>query len=343
MEGETPLLRQWQLITELASRRQGMTIKELAAEHGVVERTIRRDLHTLREVGFPLVESVGDHGRKHWRLEPASFTPPLSFNWDEAVALLLARRHLEPLAGTPLWESAQKAFRKIRATLTEQVIAYLEKMSTAFHSTSVGAGDYAKKGEIIDQLMVGIEDHRISFITYQSASATEPVTYEIYPYGIVFHRHSLYLVAHSVSHNEIRHFKIDRISHVELDRLKFNAPANFDLQKHLAGSFGVFRRGNGPLQRIRIRFSSPVARYVEESHWHDSQKLERQRDGSLLFEVTLGATEEIKSWVLSFGRHAEVLEPTTLRQALAEEIQQMAQHYATTAGRKNSRARKTKR
>ena len=342
MQGETPLLRQWALVTQLSARGAGLTIKELAQEHSVTERTIRRDLQTLQRAGFPLTETVSDHGRKHWRLDPVASTPPLTFAWDEAIALFLARRHLEPLAGTLLWESAQRAFRKIRAMLGEQAIRYLDKVAGAFHRTTVGAGDYATKGQIIDQLMIAIEDRSITFITYQSARATEPVTYEIYPYGIVFHRHSLYLVAHSVNHNQVRHFKIDRVSDVQLETLKFTRPADFDLKKHLADSFGIYQ-GDGSPRRIRIRFSPEVARYVQESRWHPDQNLTRQQDGSLLFEITLGSTEEIKSWILSFGRHAEVLQPKTLREEVTQEIRQMAQQYKTAATRAERSGRKSRR
>lgn len=327
MDGATPLLRQWQIIIQLSARRSGATVKELAEEFGVVQRTIRRDLQALQRAGFPLDERTSSHGRKHWRLHADASRPPLRFTWDEAVALFLARRHLEPLAGTPLWESAQRAFRKIRATLSESAMRYLDKISGAFHHTRTGTGDYARKGEIIDGLMIAIEDRRIAFITYQSARATEPVTYEVYPFGIVFHRQSLYLVAYSVSHDEVRHFKIDRLSDVQLETLQFTRPADFDLQQHLADSFGIFHGEDGQSEDVKIRFSPEVARYVAESRWHHSQKLSPQQDGSLIFQVTLGTTEEIKSWVLSFGAQAEVLKPRHLREEISEEIHRMEQQY----------------
>jgi proteasome accessory factor B len=323
---DSPLVRQWILLREISSRRLGLTIKEMARDYGVSQRTIRRDLMTLQRVGFPLEERESDHGRKHWRLGATASAPLLSFTWDEGIALFLARRHLEPLAGTHLWESAQRAFRKIRATLSDQSVRYLEKMAGKFHRTTVGAGDYGKKGEVIDQLMIGIEDRRIAFIAYQSLRSTEPVTYEIYPYGIVFHSNSLYLVAHSVDHGEVRHFKIDRLSSVDLETLKFNKPTDFDLQQHFADSFGIFG-GDGKSQQIRIRFSPEVARFVEESHWHDSQNIQKQRDGSLIFEVMLDTTEEIKSWVLSFGRHAEVLQPKRLREEILLELHELLRQY----------------
>jgi proteasome accessory factor B len=240
------------------------------------------------------------------------------------------------LAGTHLWESAQRAFRKIRATLSDQSVRYLEKMADKFHRTTIGAGDYGKKGEVIDQLMIGIEDRRITFIAYQSLRSTEPVTYEIYPYGIVFHSNSLYLVAHSVDHGEVRHFKIDRLSSVDLETLKFNKPTDFDLQQHFADSFGIFR-GDGKPQHIRVRFSPEVARFVEESHWHDSQNIQKQRDGSLIFEVTLTTLEEIKSWILSFGRYAEVLQPKRLREEMRDELSAMELVYERRPNRKTNR------
>lgn len=325
MQGATPLLRQWYLLVALSAR--GVAVRELAEEHGVTQRTIRRDLDTLRQAGFPLEETRAEHGRKLWKLASGVSHPAMALCWDEAAALFLARQHLEPLAGTPLWDAAQRAFRKIRATLGDGAIRYLEKIADKFHRTTVGRGDYAKKGEAIDQLMLAIEDRRITFLTYHSSSSTEPVTYEIYPYGIVFHRHSLYLVARSVSHNEIRHFKIDRVESVELDPLKFQPPDDFDLQQHLADSFGIYQGDPGQTHHVRIRFTPQVARYVKESHWHPTQQLTNQPDGGLLFEVTLGSLEEIQSWTLSFGRHAEVLEPTELRDRVAVELREACGQY----------------
>ena len=65
---DSPLVRQWILLREISSRRLGLTIKEMARDYGVSQRTIRRDLMTLQRVGFPLEERESDHGRKHWRL-----------------------------------------------------------------------------------------------------------------------------------------------------------------------------------------------------------------------------------------------------------------------------------
>ena len=58
-------------------------------------------------------------------------------------------------------------------------------------------------------------------------------------------------------------------------------------------------------------------------------KLTSQKDGGLQAEFRLGSTEEIKSWVLSFGRHAEVVEPETLCREIAEHARALLAAYGS--------------
>ena len=269
-----------------------------------------------------------DHGRKKWQVQADRNQPGLSFAFDEAIALYLARHLMEPLAGTMFWDAVQRAFRKIRATLGPQAIKYVGQFGAMFHQTKVGASDYTKKSELIDELMIGIEDRGAVFITYQSLRATEPVTYDIYPYGLAYHRGSLYLIGFAPDHREIRHWKVDRMEDAEVTPVHFQRPEDFDLREHLAKSFGVFQ-GDGDVH-VKVRFSASVARYVTESSWHSSQQLTPQKDGSLLAEFDLGHTEEIKRWIQSFGKHAVVLEPEQLRAEIIDELNALRVAYSTS-------------
>lgn len=328
MSGHSPLERQWLILRFLSSRRYGATVKELAAELDVCLKTIRRDLNSLQSVGFPIEPRTGDHGRNHWvcRLDPNA--PPLKFDISEILGLYLGRKLMEPLAGTLAWDASQSAFRKIRASLADAAVDYLDELAGLVHRTSFRDSNYAEKAQLIDDLMVAIEDRKITFITYQSARSTEPLTYDVYPYGIIYHRGSLYLIAFSQQHDEIRNFKLDRISDISLEELKFQKPTDFDLREYLKHSLGVFRKEGEP-QRVVIRFAADVARYVEEHHWHSSQKLRRRKDGSLVAELQLTSLEEVKSWVLSFGEKATVEEPEDLRTAIREECAAMMNQYDT--------------
>ena len=101
MARASPLVRQWALLRTLCGRHQGVTVREMAEETGVNEKTIRRDLEAFEQAGFPLEETVCARGLKKWRIDPKKNHPGLSFAFDEAIALYLARRLLEPLALRP--------------------------------------------------------------------------------------------------------------------------------------------------------------------------------------------------------------------------------------------------
>src|SRR5271165_4134794 len=64
MADELPLVRQWLLFRKLCSHHHGLTIKDMMHEFQVSEKTVRRDLETFQNAGFPLREAVGEFGRK---------------------------------------------------------------------------------------------------------------------------------------------------------------------------------------------------------------------------------------------------------------------------------------
>jgi len=325
MSDDVPVYRHWILLRTLGARRHGLTVREMAREMDVAEKTIRRDLALFQRLGFPLMETNGERGRKTWRLAGGGSAPPLQFTFDEAVVLYLARPFLEPLAGTQLWQAAHSALRKIRATLDERAIAYLEQFPQLFHCTTFGLGNYSKKAGIIDDLTFAAEERKSVHITYRSQQATEPATRDVYPYSLVRHKGWLYLMAFDPRHDQVRRYKLDRIESVEISSFTFQRPADFDVSACLAGSFGIYD-GDGDVTVV-VRFLPAAVRYVLESKWHASQVSTRQRDGSLLAQFQLTTTVEIKGWILSFGGNAIVLEPDSLRAEIAGELERLLKAY----------------
>jgi len=52
----------------------------------------------------------------------------------------------------------------------------------------------------------------------------------------------------------------------------------------------------------------------------------------VIAEFDLDATEEVKRWVLSFGRHAEAVDPERLRDEIAHDCEQILREYERRAG-----------
>lgn len=319
------LHRQWKLLQLLSASPEMLTVKQIADIMGVSMKTVRRDIDVFRDVGIPLAYQTGAHGRKAYRIEPVGDESSVLFTFDELLAIYLARRFLAPLAGTLFWQAAQGAFRKIRLNVPPEALEYLENLAPLMHCTAVGASDYTRQSDLIDDLMVGIEDCDTVRLTYRKPQSDETEVYEIHPYAIVFHDHSLYLVGWSMKAKDIRHWKVDRILEARRTGDTFERPRGFDVQQHLASSFGIFR--GGKTTKVVIHFDADVARQVSESAWHPSQVLDQKSDGSLTATFELGDLHEVTRWVLSFGSHAEVLRPKGLRNQVKQEIERMQGRY----------------
>ncbi len=187
MSEDLQITRRWNLVRMLGARRLGVTVRELKREFGVSEKTIRRDLAFLRQVGFPVEEQTEDYGRKVWKLGESWSKSSVQFTFDEAAALYLGRKLLDSMAGTPFWSAASSAWRKIRSTMGERILDYLDRFSTLFHCTEGGHRNYASKAAILESLTIAMEDYKAAHITYRSDRATEAATREVYPLKLVRH------------------------------------------------------------------------------------------------------------------------------------------------------------
>jgi predicted DNA-binding transcriptional regulator YafY len=75
-----------------------------------------------------------------------------------------------------------------------------------------------------------------------------------------------------------------------------------------------------PAVPVRIRFDKRWSTYVQEHIWHPSQQLTPGPGGGIELSMQVGGTAELRSWVLSFGAGAEVLEPASLRSEVVKEL-----------------------
>ncbi|MCL2306003.1 MAG: WYL domain-containing protein [Planctomycetaceae bacterium] len=97
----------------------------------------------------------------------------------------------------------------------------------------------------------------------------------------------------------------------------------------VAGSvFSLFN--NEPVQKVRVKVNKWMARYVQEHQWHETQQFEQQPDGGVIVQFEVVPTQELTNWILKLGRHAEVLQPQSLREEMEAEIGEKWRRYKNT-------------
>src|SRR5262245_6205526 len=123
------VIRQWQVLREIETRRTGVTIHELAKVANVTTRTIRRDLQALQEAGFAIYDEGEENETKRWRLDTQPFkNVQEGLSVSDVAALYLSRALVDGLSGWPLSDELRVAFDKIERGLNPRMREFLATM-----------------------------------------------------------------------------------------------------------------------------------------------------------------------------------------------------------------------
>lgn len=328
MEKSTQIARQWAMLYHLSQNPDGVSIDDLSKELHVSSRTIQRDLSCMKDAGVAIdEEQKQSSGKKYLSFVFPSENANIRLSYDEAVSLYIGRQFLEPMMGSILWEAVNRGLTKIRKAVGTSALFFFDRLASKVLQTRVGWSNYYSKSQYLDEILLGLEESHCVNIRYKSQDSPKPEIYAIDPYHILMHKGSIYIIGYSHKAKAIRHWKLDRVEDAVALRTEFKKPADFNISKYMEGSFGVIHFPTEKLQKVKIRFDESVARYVSEHVWSNSQKLTTQPDGSVVLELQLNNTVEVKNWVMSFGSHAEVLKPASLREEIVADLQAALKKY----------------
>ena len=127
----------------------------------------------------------------------------------------------------------------------------------------------------------------------------------------------------------LRTFKLERIQRIEELNRPYEIPDSFDPREILANAWGIWYTEREPVE-IVLRFHPRVAHRVRETQWHQSERVEEQEDGSLIWRAHVAEPQEMLPWVRGWGADVEALAPQELRETLMGEARRLAEQYSWT-------------
>jgi predicted DNA-binding transcriptional regulator YafY len=203
-----PTARVLALLSLLESRRYWPGT-ELAERLGVSERTLRRDVDRLRELGYPVAAARGVGGG--YQLAAGAALPPLVLDDDEAVALVVGLRAATDDEVAGVAESSMRALAKTLTLLPPR----LQRRADALRATTVFAPwrdtAHAIPREVLDVVAGACHDGvRLGFsYTARDGAGTERY---VEPYRLVVLSRRWYLLAFDLDRDDWRTFRVDRMS-----------------------------------------------------------------------------------------------------------------------------------
>jgi len=306
-------------VMSLINSRQGATLKYIASECGVCERTVYRDIDALAQGELKV---FCDPETKKYRFTEKVFLQPLTFSLEEATALVQVIQGMSK-GNTPLRSDLIQAQEKIMSCLPAE---RQKKVEARRQSVDVGLAPHPVQvcRDTFTCVEQGIRERRSLQVRYYTKAREAWTERLLDPYVIAFRGSAWYLVAYCHLRSSVMIFRLDRMAEVKVTRTAFELPRNFSPDAFFAGSWFIEQ---GEATRVKLRFAPEAARWVKEAHFHESQQMEELPDGSLLFEVTVKGTREITRWILGYGADVEVLEPEAVRTAVAATGKRMAGIY----------------
>lgn len=282
---------------------------ELAGRLGVTERTVRRDIDRLRDLGYPVNATPGTDGG--YRLSAGASLPPLVFDDDEAVAVAVGLRAASGVAISGVDHAAVQALAKIEQVLPRRLRSRVSALDANVVSLRRAQGDQ----EIVDPsaliaIAAACRDHEEVHFHYPRPDGDD-IRRWVEPHQLLSAGSRWYLIAWDLGREDWRTFRLDRLRDVELAGGRF-APRGIpggDAAAYFSASVASLM----PAVEALVVVRAPYAGVVEALSLVDHTPVEDAADSCIL---RLRATE-VDSLLIAVAKLAirasvRVVEPDEL-------------------------------
>lgn len=225
---------------------------ELAGRLEVSERTLRRDVDRLRDLGYPVRATRGTDGG--YQLAPGAVLPPLVLDDEEAVALAVGMGDAAQSGVAGIEDAAVRALTKVVQVLPPRLRARVDALR-AMTVSPASAGPIVAAGVLTVVAQACRDEERLRFA--YAARGAAPAEREAEPHRLVAQGGRWYLVAYDLTRHDWRSFRLDRLSDPRPTGARFRPR---DLPAPDAAAFVRTSTGAPAAHTVRVLVHAPEAR-----------------------------------------------------------------------------------
>lgn len=221
MYGYRPTTRLLSML-ELLQARGRVGGPELARRLEVGERTVRRYVAMLQEMGVPVEAERGRYGA--YTLRPGFKLPPMMFTDEEALALalgLLSARRLGLSGAAPAVEGARAKLERVMPEELRGRVRTFEEVVVPAAPARLPAG------EVVVTLSAAVRERKRVRMRYRAGGSGE-TRRSVDPYAVVQGDAFWYTFGYCHLREGRRLFRLDRVLSVEMLDESFVLPPGFD-------------------------------------------------------------------------------------------------------------------
>ena len=216
-----------------------MSGPDLAQRIEVNIRTLRRYIIMLQDLGIPIEAERGRNGA--YVLSAGFKLPPMMFTNEEALALtvgLISARRLN-LADTD--RAIESAFAKLERVMPLDLKSRVRALTETI-TLDADRGSSAPPGEAILSTMSSAAQLQQRVHIGYHPNQGEDTLRDFDPYGLTYYLHKWYVVGYCHLRQDLRSFRLDRITHIHTINAHFKRPEGFDPLVHMMQAIATLPR-----------------------------------------------------------------------------------------------------
>ncbi|SCW26470.1 Predicted DNA-binding transcriptional regulator YafY, contains an HTH and WYL domains [Lachnospiraceae bacterium C10] len=280
-------------------------------------RSVKNNVLSLKELGYDISMEKG------YRL--------LSREFDESELRILIDSVLFSKSITT--KQAKSLIEKIRSLASNYFnakvshVSNLPELSRTLNKQAMYSLD-ALNDAIAEKKKVSFIYNQIGTDFKLHPKREEP--YIVNPYQIVANNGKFYLISNYDKYDNVAHFRIDKMTEVRVldEKVKPMSKVSeiekgLNLPKHMAEHFYMF---SGESVAAKIKTTEDMMSELVDWFGTDFRIIEKNED-SICIRVNCNQ-EALRFWGLQYGPYVEILEPKSLRERIAEDVNNMQEKYS---------------
>ena len=312
------------ILLEKTDETHSITMPEIISElkaYGVnaERKSIYSDIENLRLYGLDII------GEKE----------------EKVFSYRIVNRQFELAELKLLVDSVQSA-KFITAKKSNQLIKKIEGLASKYEAAQLQRQVYtmeriktANEGIYynVDQIHAAIaSNHKITFqyfnwdVNKNQVLRKDGARYKVSPWALSWDDENYYMVAYDSEEETIKHFRVDKMLHIELSNESREGMKHFkafDMGAYAKKMFGMF---SGDEEMVKILCKNELAGVMIDRFGKDVMmvKVDEQQ---FYVNVKVAVSRQFLSWVMALGDGAKIVAPEKVVNRVHEEIERLVKQY----------------
>ena len=291
----------------MSSKPLGITINEISQRYNVSRRTAERMRDSLTCIFSQVDEIETKDNQKHWGFINYSISQLVSFTPKEIANIEQCQRRT---TNKEMKEELSKTIEKIKSLNRKNIVNTENNIEMIMQTEG-----YAVRQ--MPQYKINIQTLEVIREALHNSKAVTGIYHNkirtIEPLGLIYGA-KIYLIAKEKAKGEgIYNYLLHKFQDLKLTN------KTFDNQ-----SFGVY---HGKILNVKLSFSKELAEEASQYNFHPTQKLIKEKDGTLSVTFKASGDKEIMWHIFKWGNGCKIISPKSLKDEYKKYLEDILANY----------------